>query len=167
MRPVGCAAGGISRLPGQELAHRRADLAGVGLQREMAAIDEADVGRGHVALEGLGARRNEERVVLAPHRQHRRALLAQIGLDRVVQRDVGLVVEQEIELDLVVARPRQIEVIEVAAVRRNQARVGDAVRVLEQRGLRRQEAAQRVAVGLGRLVPVGLDRRKASDTPSR
>jgi hypothetical protein len=35
-------------------------------------------------------------------------MLAQIGLDRIVKRDVRLVVEQEVEMDLVIARPRQI-----------------------------------------------------------
>ena len=62
-------------------------------------------------------------------------MLAQIGLDRVVERDVRLVVEQEVELDLVVARSRQIEVVQIATVGRYQAGIGDAMRVLEQRRL--------------------------------
>ncbi|RYE28191.1 MAG: DMT family transporter [Hyphomicrobiales bacterium] len=130
----------------EERAHRGADLGGVGLQREVAAVDEANVSLRHVALEGFGARGNEERIVLAPDRLHRRLMLAQVGLDGVVERDVGLVIEQQVELDFVVAGTRQIEIVEVAAVGRDLARIVDAVSVLEERRLGRQQAAQRVAI---------------------
>ena len=56
-------------------------------------------------------------------------MLAQIGLNRIVQCHVRLIVEQQVELDLVIARPRQIEVVQIAAVGRDQAGIGDAVRV--------------------------------------
>ena len=101
---------------GQEFAHRHADFSCMGLQGEMAAIEEADVGRGYVAPERLGAGRDEERIVLAPYGQHRRLMLTQIGLEGVVERDIGLVVEQQVELDFVITRPRQIEIVQIAAV---------------------------------------------------
>ena len=42
---------------GEELSDRNGDLLGVGLQGEVAGVDETDVGVGDVALEGLGAGR--------------------------------------------------------------------------------------------------------------
>ena len=77
-------------MAGQELADRRADLVGVGFEREVAGIEEADLRLGQVALERLGARRDEERIVLAPDRQQRRLMLAEIGLEGGVERDVRL-----------------------------------------------------------------------------
>ena len=142
----------------EEVAHGCTDLVGVGLQGEVATIDETYLSVRDVPFEGLGARGDEERIVLAPDRQHRRPLVPQIGLYVAVKGNVGLVVAEQVQLDLVVARTRQVKIVEVAAIGRDQRRVGHAVGVLEQRGLRGQEAAQGVTVGLARLVPVGLDR---------
>ena len=55
----------------QEVTDGRRDLRGVGLQREMPGLEEADDGVRDVALERLRARRQEERVVLAPHCEER------------------------------------------------------------------------------------------------
>ncbi len=49
----------------------------------------------------------------------------QVGLDVAIERDVGPVVAEQVQLDLVVARARQVEVIQVTAVGRHQCRVGD------------------------------------------
>lgn len=53
---------------GKEVADCRRDLRGVGLQREMSGIEEAYDGVRDVPFERLSARRQEERIVLAPHR---------------------------------------------------------------------------------------------------
>src|SRR6516164_368448 len=103
-------------MAGQELADRRADFAGVGFEREVAGIEEVDFSVGQVTLEGFGARRNEERIVLTPDRQQRRSMLAEVGLERRVGRDIRGVVQQQVELDLVSAGASQVKVVEVAAV---------------------------------------------------
>jgi hypothetical protein len=56
---------------------------------------------GDVAPERLGAGRQEERVVAAPDRQQRRLVLAEIRLERRVQRHVARVVQEQVELDVV------------------------------------------------------------------
>ena len=80
--------------------------------------------------ERLGARRQEERIVLAPHRQEGRLVGSEILLEGRVERDVALVVAEQVELQLVGAGPGQVEVVERIAVRGHRRRVGDAVRVL-------------------------------------
>jgi hypothetical protein len=104
---------------GEEFAHGRADFVGVSFQRKVTAIDEADVGLRNVAPEGFGSCGDEERVVFSPHCQHRRTMFTQKFLDLAVNRDVGFVVAQQVQLDFVVPRTSQIKVIEVAAVRRD------------------------------------------------
>jgi hypothetical protein len=47
------------------------------------------------------------RVVLAPQDKHRRAMFPEPGLPRRIGRDVGLIVEKQIGLDLALAGPRQ------------------------------------------------------------
>ena len=54
---------------GEEVADGRRDLRCVRLQSEMAGVEEAHHRVRDVALERLGARRQEERIVLAPHRE--------------------------------------------------------------------------------------------------
>ncbi len=54
----------------------------------------------------------EEGVVRAPDRQERRLVGAEIGLECRIERDVALVVAEEVELNLVRARARQIVVVE-------------------------------------------------------
>ena len=58
-----------ARSAGQKVADRRRDLASVGLQREMARVEEPNHRIRNIAPEGLGAWRQEERVVSAPHRK--------------------------------------------------------------------------------------------------
>ena len=74
---------------------------------------------GIIALERFGAGRQEEGIVLAPHRQERRLVGAEIFLEGRIERDVALVVAEQIELHLVGAGPRQIEIVERISVRRN------------------------------------------------
>ena len=52
----------------QEIADALRDLERMGLEREMAGVEEAHGRSRIVALERLGARRQEERIVAAPHR---------------------------------------------------------------------------------------------------
>ena len=68
-----------SRIP--ELAYRPCDILAVRLQREVSCVEEANHRLRNIALERLGAERQEERVVLAPHRQKRRLVFTEVFLE--------------------------------------------------------------------------------------
>src|SRR5262249_25473002 len=96
----------------KKLPDRRGDLVAVGLERKVAGVEETYVGVRHVALERLRTGRQEERIVLAPHCQKRRLVFAKISLEFGIQRDVALVVAEQVELDFIGAGSCQIEVVE-------------------------------------------------------
>src|SRR5262245_43997597 len=104
----------------EEVADRRCDLYGVGFQREVPRVEEADDRTRNIALERLGASGQEERVVLAPHRKQRRSVGAEVVLELRVQRDIAGVVEEQVELDLVVAGPSEQRRVERIALGRDQ-----------------------------------------------
>src|SRR5438128_10698586 len=83
---------------GQEVADGGRDFGGVGFQREMAGVEEAYRGVRNIALERVGAGRQEERIILAPHCEEGRLVGAEIILEGRVERDVALVVTEQIEL---------------------------------------------------------------------
>jgi hypothetical protein len=130
----------------------------VGLQGEVAGVEEADLGVGQVALEGFGPGGQEERVVLVPDREQRRPAGAEVLLERRVERHVARVVEEQVELDLVGAAAGEVVVVQPVPVRADPCRVGDALRVLPDRRLRLQHHPDRLPVGRRRLLPVGPDR---------
>src|SRR5262245_34774823 len=145
----------------QEIADCRSDLITMRLEGEVAGVEEAHVSVWNVTLERLGARRQEKRVVLAPSCQKRRLVLAKIGLEFGIQRDVALVVAEKVELHFISARSCEIEVVERIPVWRNRGRVGDAVGVLPDRCLGRKKGAEGCAVCFGRVLPVCADRSPA------
>src|SRR5262245_1148085 len=104
----------------EEVADRRGDLRGVRFQREVPRIEEADDHTRNIALERLGARRQEERVVPAPHRQERRPVRAEVLVELRVQCDVAGVIEEQVELDLVVAGTSEQRRVERVALGRDQ-----------------------------------------------
>ena len=55
----------------KEIADCRSDLLAVRLEGKVAGFEEAHVSVWNVTLERFGARRQEERIVLGPHRQER------------------------------------------------------------------------------------------------
>src|SRR5262245_52999229 len=101
----------------------------------MPSLEQMDFGLWIVAPERLRARRQEERITLSPYREKRRLVPAKIGLEFGIERDVALVVAEEVELHVISARSCEIEVIERIPVRRNQGRVDDTVGVLPDRCL--------------------------------
>ena len=133
---------------GDEVADRRRDLLDMRFQREMAGVEEADERAGNVAPEGFGAGRQEERIVLAPDGQEGWLVRSEVILEGRVQRDVALIVAEQVQLHFVRAGSRQIEYVERITVRRNESRVGYAVGVLPARRLRAQERAERLACWL-------------------
>src|SRR5262249_37498412 len=94
-------------LEGQHITDRRRDLWGMRFKGEVPGVKEMDHRGREIALERLGAGRKEEWVVLTPHREQRRPVGAEILVELRVQRDIAGVVEEQVELDLVVAGPRQ------------------------------------------------------------
>src|SRR5262245_9899787 len=103
-----------------KVADRRRDLFRMSFQREVTRLEEADHGAGKVALERLRACREEKRIVPAPHREQWRSPRPKVFLERRVQRDIARVVEEQVELDLVVAGPSEQRRIERVALGRDQ-----------------------------------------------
>ena len=124
----------------------------------MSGVEEADVRIGKIAPKCFGARRQKEWIVLAPGRQERRLMFGEIGVKLRVQCHVARVIEKQVELDFVIARPRQKGGIKRIGFRRNQLLVKDALDILPPGGFRREEGAKSCAVRRRRLAPIGLDR---------
>src|SRR6185503_17861869 len=76
----------------QEFVDARADFMDVRFEREVAGVEELDLGLRQVALVGLGAGRDEEGIVAAPDGEQRRLALPEILVEGRIERDVGLVV---------------------------------------------------------------------------
>src|SRR5262249_12445372 len=72
---------GVARLSLQEVTDAFRDFAGMRFQGEVAGVEEANNRARIVALESLGARRQEEWVVPAPHRQEGRLVRAEVFLE--------------------------------------------------------------------------------------
>ncbi len=122
-------------------------------QREVTGVEKLYLGVWDVAPEGFGARRNKEWVILAPHREKRRPLVPEILLERRVKLHVRRIVEEQVELDVLLAWPSEKRTVERIPVRRNAGEIGDAVGILKQRRFGLQEVAERVAIGLCGLPP--------------
>src|SRR6266446_6996973 len=88
----------------EELTDRCRDLGSMRFQSEVPGVKEAHICVRYVAFECLRTSRQEERIVLAPHCQKRRLVLAKIGLEFGIQRDVALVVAEQVELHFIGAR---------------------------------------------------------------
>lgn len=82
------------------------------LQREVAPVDEVHLRAADRPPEGLRARGHEDPVVPAPDREHGRLARAEVPLEHGVQRHVRAVVEDEVELDVAVAGPREERLVE-------------------------------------------------------
>src|SRR5262245_45543231 len=111
---------------GEELPDRDRDLLAMRFQCEMAGVEEADDRSGHIAFERLGTGRQEERIVPAPDRQQGWLVRSEVLLESGVQRDVALVVAEQVQLDLVRTGTGQVEVVERIPVGRDRRRVGYA-----------------------------------------
>src|SRR6185437_9617380 len=114
----------------EKLADGLCNLFCVRLQGEVSRIEEAYPGIGHVALERFRTRRQEEWIVLAPHRQEVGAMFAEIRLEGGIKRYVALIVEEQIELDLVRTFACKVMIVERDAVGRHEGYMRHTVRVL-------------------------------------
>src|SRR6266511_3020809 len=155
----------VAESASEEIADGCRDLSGMRFKREVSGIKEADDRIGNVALERFGTRRQEERIVLTPYSEERRLVGAEVVLESRVERDVTLVVAEQVQLNLIGTGARQIEVVQRLTVRGDCRRVGHAMGILPTRRLGSEEGAKSVAVGLRRLLPIGADRVPAVAQP--
>src|SRR5690242_15526000 len=99
--PIPCADGASLasvQLARQEVADDGGDLGSLAFEREMPGIEQVDFGLGIVTPEGLGAGGQEERIVLAPDGEKRRSPAAEVLLEFGIERDIALVVAEQVEL---------------------------------------------------------------------
>ena len=122
----------------QEVADHRRDFIRVGFQREMACIEEPDVGVMNVPLEQFGSRRQEEWIVLSPNCKEMRLVRPEIGLESRIQRDVALVGAEDVQLDFVGPRAAELQVVQRIAVGRDGSDVRHTMGVLPAGRFRRQ-----------------------------
>ncbi len=64
----------------QEIANGTCNLRMMRFNREMSSVEELNLGVGNVPLESFGTGRKKERIVLAPHGQQWRPLIAEVRL---------------------------------------------------------------------------------------
>jgi hypothetical protein len=88
-------------VPLQKTAHQRANFGGMRFQGKMSGVEQVDIRIRQVAAEGLGAGRQEVRIVPASGSQKRWPVRAEIGLKLRIARHVAAVVKYEVKLDLV------------------------------------------------------------------
>src|SRR3984957_21107097 len=90
----------------------------------MSRVEEAHCRVRDVALERLRARRQKEGIVLAPCRQERRLVGAEISLERRIEADVAFIVAEQVKLHVGHSGPGKVKIVERIAVRRDSRRVG-------------------------------------------
>src|SRR5437870_6339594 len=127
-------------------------------QREVTGVVEVYFGVRVVALERLGPGRQKERIVLAPDREQWRPLCAEVLLELRVERDVAGIIQEQVELDLIIAGPGQQRGVKLVRFRRQQRLVLDAIEILRLGRLWREEVTQRSSILRRWFLPVLLDR---------
>src|SRR5215813_4832656 len=120
----------LLQLATEEIANRACDFLSMRLQREMTCVVEAHLCVRIVSLERFSTRRQKKGIVLAPRREQRWLLGAEIFLELGVERDVAGIVQEQIKLDLVIAGPRQESRIQFVRLRRQERRVLHSMGVL-------------------------------------
>src|SRR5690349_18060938 len=103
------------------------------LEREMPRLEETDVRVCAITLESCCTGRKKERVIFAPDREEWWLVLAEVVLERRIQRHIASVVAEQVELDLISGRSQQVIVVERVAVRRDRSAIRYTVRVLPER----------------------------------
>src|SRR5882724_5546014 len=114
----------------KELSHQLCDGIAVRFQGEVASVDQVVVQRLQIALVGLGSSGWEDLVVLPPRDQHRRLTRAEILLPLRIERRVTAIAEKQVELDFVVSRAVEQELVLGRSVRADEFRALRAGRVL-------------------------------------
>src|ERR1700744_3104763 len=108
-RPPPCSA---FHMPLKKIPHRRGNLLDVRFKRKVTRIEKMHFGPRDITLVSLRARRDEERIVLAPDRERRRLRVAEEFLEGRIELHVRRIVEEQVELDVFLAfafQQRRIE----------------------------------------------------------
>nr|GEU28643.1 serine racemase [Tanacetum cinerariifolium] len=111
-----------------------------------------------IAQVGVGAGRGKDLVVLAPGDQHRRLVLAEVGLPGRVARRIGAVAIKHFQLDGGVARTVQVSLVHGPRVRAHVLRIARALQVLPLGGGQFHQGLEPGGIGRALVGPVGLDR---------
>src|SRR2546425_7476087 len=96
----------------------------------MSGIEESNFRGGNIAFVGLGTSRQKERIIATPHRKQRWLVFTKVGLKLRIERDIAGVVAEQIKLYLVHPRPCHVKIVKRVAVRGNEGRIINTVRVL-------------------------------------
>src|SRR4029077_16704998 len=106
-----------------------------------------------------------ERIILSPDCEQGRPPCAEIFLELGIESDVAGVIQAEVELNFVVARPGQQRRVELVSFRRQERRILHSVRILPLSCFGLEELAQSVTILCRWLLPVFLDRIPAIAKP--
>jgi hypothetical protein len=109
------------------------------LEGEVACVEEVELQGLQVPCVRVRPRGGEDLIVLPPHEQRRRLMLAEVGVPRRVERHVGPVVVEQGQLDVLVAGPVEARLVEGLGVRADGVHMADAVGVLPLRPVEGQE----------------------------
>src|SRR6516164_8980866 len=142
----------------EEIADERHHLIGLVLEREMTRVDQMKLEVAKITLVGVSAVGRKDLVVLAPNDKRRGLMLAEICLHLRIKRHIGSIVVEQVHLDIAIARAIEKHLIIDPIFGRDSSYVAHAIRVLEYRGLRRNELIERFAMLLRVVGPVRLDR---------
>src|SRR5688500_17217572 len=94
----------------------------------------------------------------SPDSEKRGKVLAKVGLKVRIERDVAAIVEDQIELDLIRSRPRQVSNVEFVAVGGQQSWIGSGAILPAPNRRRRERRSARFTVRGARLTPISLPR---------
>src|ERR1700750_3413613 len=129
--PEQCAALVNVKRTGEKATNDRHHLLKMSLQEKVAAIQKVNLRVGDIATKGLGADWQEKRIVPAPHGKQRRQMGSEIGLEMRIRVDIGLIIADQVKLNVVTAGSLEKMLVEGIGLGGNQRRVGLAVLILE------------------------------------
>ena len=93
------------KLAAEEVSNGARDFLMVRFEGEVAGVVEPHLGTRVVVFERFRTWGKKERIALAPDRQQRRLLGAEIFLELRIERDIAGIIQKQVELDLVIAGP--------------------------------------------------------------
>ena len=123
----------------EEVVDKRRHHVKLVFQREMSCAEQMQLGVGQITEVGPRAIRGEYLIVLAPDDQCRRLPVAEEGLEFRIERNIGSVVVEEVELDVLIAGAIKQRLVVAPIVRVDPGDVRDAISVLELGGGRRHK----------------------------
>src|SRR5215469_11778159 len=82
----------------EEISYGGANFRVMRFECEVPCVVQVDLGIRVISAERLGACREEERVVFAPHRKDRGALRTEVLLKLWIERDVARVIQEQVKL---------------------------------------------------------------------